>query len=168
MPKVQRPGQIGGAVAIVTGATSGIGRATAVLLAREGASVMGAGRRDALGASLVEQLADEGHQAAFRATDVSRREDVEALVAETTERFGRLDIVVNVAAKFLYRGIEDTTEDEWDQVIDTNLKSIYLMCHAAIPHLRAAGGGTPSSTWRRSMPTRRWSAWPPMRRARAQ
>jgi len=66
---------------------------------------------------------------------------VENLVRGTVERFGRLDIVVNDAAMFLFGGVEDCTEDEWDAVIDTNLKSVYLVCHEAIPHLRAAGGG---------------------------
>jgi NAD(P)-dependent dehydrogenase (short-subunit alcohol dehydrogenase family) len=137
----QRVGRVAGKVAIVTGATSGIGRATAVLLAREGASVVAAGRREELGAELVEQLTAEGLSVHFIRTDVSKRADVERLVSGAVERFGRLDIVVNDAAMFLYRGVEDCTEDEWDEVIDTNLKSVYLVCHNAIPHLRAAGGG---------------------------
>jgi len=135
-------GRLTGKVAIVTGATSGIGRASAVLLAREGATVVAAGRREALGAELVAQLRAEDLVAEFIPTDVSVRSDVEALVAGAVERFGRLDIVVNDAAVFLFKGVEDTTEDEWDTVLDTNLKSVYLVCHAAIPHLRAAGGGS--------------------------
>ena len=134
-------GRVAGKVAIVTGATSGIGRATAVLLAREGASVVAAGRREELGAELVEQLTAEGLSIHYIRTDVSKREDVERLVRGAVARFGRLDIVVNDAAMFLHRGVEDCTEDEWDQIIDTNLKSVYLVCHDAIPHLRAAGGG---------------------------
>jgi NAD(P)-dependent dehydrogenase (short-subunit alcohol dehydrogenase family) len=134
-------GRVAGKVAIVTGATSGIGRATAVLLAREGASVVAAGRREELGAELVEQLTTEGLSVHFIRTDVSKREDVERLVSGAVERFGRLDIVVNDAALLIIRGVEDCTEDEWDEVIDTNLKSVYLVCHNAIPHLRAAGGG---------------------------
>ena len=137
-----RPGRVEGMVAIVTGATSGIGRATAVLLAREGASVVAAGRREELGAELVAQLNAEGLSCHFIRTDVSRREDTERLVSGAVARFGRLDIVVNDAAAFLYRGVEDCTEEEWDEVIDTNLKSVYLVCHDAIPHLRAAGGGS--------------------------
>ncbi len=136
-----RVGRVAGKVAIVTGATSGIGRATAVLLAREGASVVAAGRREELGAELVDQLTAEGLAIHFIPTDVSKRADVERLVSGAVARFGRLDIVVNDAALFLYRGVEDCTEDEWDEVIDTNLKSVYLVCHDAIPHLRAAGGG---------------------------
>lgn len=139
---VARVGRLKGKVAIVTGATSGIGRASAVLLAREGAVVVAAGRREELGATLVAELRDEGLAADFVRTDVSVRLDVEALVAGAVERFGRLDIVVNDAATFLFKGVEETTEDEWDTVIDTNLKSVYLVCHAAIPHLRAAGGGS--------------------------
>lgn len=134
-------GRVSGKVVIVTGATSGIGRATAVLLAREGASVVAAGRRASHGQELVDQLVGEGREIHFIATDVSRRDDVQRLVGNAVERFGRLDIVVNNAATFLYRSVEDSTEDEWDQVIDTNLKSVFLVSHEAIPHLRAAGGG---------------------------
>ncbi len=139
--QAQYTGRVAGKVAIVTGATSGIGRATAVLLAREGASVVAAGRREELGAELVAQLTAEGLSIHFMATDVSKRADVESLVSGAVDHFGRLDIVVNDAAMFLYRGVEDCTEDEWDAVINTNLKSVYLVCHEAIPHLRAAGGG---------------------------
>jgi NAD(P)-dependent dehydrogenase (short-subunit alcohol dehydrogenase family) len=134
-------GRVSGKVAIVTGATSGIGRATAVLLAREGASVVAAGRRAELGAELVEQLTAEGLPIRFVATDVAQRRGCERLVQAAVDAFGRLDIVVNNAAQLLYRGVEDCTEEEWDEVIDTNLKSVYLVCHDSIPHLRAAGGG---------------------------
>jgi NAD(P)-dependent dehydrogenase (short-subunit alcohol dehydrogenase family) len=137
----ERSGRVAGKVALVTGATSGVGRATAVLLAREGASVVAAGRRTELGDELVEQLSAEGLSAHYIRTDVSKRDEVVRLVSGTVDRFGRLDIVVNDAAMFLFRGVEDCTEEEWDQVIDTNLKSVYLVCHEAIPHLRAVGGG---------------------------
>lgn len=136
-----RAGRVQDMVAIVTGATSGIGRATAVLLAREGALVVAAGRRTGLGEGLVSELASEGRPAHYVRADVSQRADVERLVREAVTRFGRLDIVVNNAAAFLHRGVEETTEDEWDRILATNLKSVYLVCHEAIPHLRAAGGG---------------------------
>ena len=134
-------GRVAGRVAIVTGATSGIGRATAVLLAREGAAVVAAGRRTALGEALVEQLEREGLRGHFIPTDVSRADDVRRLVGETVEQFGRLDIVVNNAAEFLFAALDETTEEEWDRVIATNLKSVYLVSREAIPHLRSAGGG---------------------------
>ena len=89
-------GRVSGAVAIVTGATSGIGRATAVLLAREGASVVAAGRRAALGAELVAQLGDEGLAGHFVETDVSRRADVERLVREATARLAELEAAPGV------------------------------------------------------------------------
>lgn len=134
-------GRVSGKVAIVTGATSGIGRATAVLLAREGASVVAAGRRVERGEDLVAQLASEHLSGHFVATDVSRHDDVVRLVAETVARFERLDIVVNNAGVLIFRSVEESTEQEWDQVLDTNLKSVYLMTHEAIPHLRRSGGG---------------------------
>lgn len=140
-PQVPSSESLSGKVAIVTGATSGIGRATAVLLARQGVSVVAAGRRADRGEELEAQLTAEGRAAHFVPTDVSRRDDVEHLVGSAVERFGRLDIVVNNAATFLYRSVEDCTEEEWDSVLGTNLKGVYLVSHEAIPHLRAAGGG---------------------------
>lgn len=134
-------GRASGTVAIVTGAASGIGRATATLLARHGASVVVADIRADRGEAAVAELTGEGLAAHFIKTDVSRREDVERLVAGSIERFGRLDTVVNDAAVFVFRSVEESTEEEWDQVIDTNLKSVYLVSHEAIPHLRASGGG---------------------------
>lgn len=134
-------GRLDGKVAIVTGATSGIGRATAVRLAREGASVVAAGRRQELGDELVAELLAEGLAAHFIRTDVSKRADVVRLVSGAVERFGRLDIVVNNAAIMTFHGVEHCSEEEWDAVLDTNVKGVYLVCHDAIPHLRAAGGG---------------------------
>lgn len=143
VPSVARPQahDLTGKVAIVTGATSGIGRASALLLARQGAAVMGAGRREALGRSLLDEMTAEGLAGDFVATDVGQRVDCERLVEVAVRRFGRLDILVNNAAAFLYRSLEETTEEEWDSLLTTNLKSVYLVSRAAIPHLRAAGGG---------------------------
>ena len=134
-------GQLAGRVAIVTGATSGIGRATAVRLAREGAAVVAAGRRLHLGEALAQQLTGEGLLGRFIATDVSRAADVRDLVAKTVAEFGRLDIVVNNAAEFLFAAVDETTEEDWDRILATNLKSVYLTSREAIPHLRTAGGG---------------------------
>lgn len=135
-------GRVVGKVAIVTGAGTGIGRASSVLLAREGAAVVACGRRTEIGLDLVSQLRDEGLRAHWVTADVSLRVDAERLVREAVDQFGRLDIVVNNAAMHHYRTLEETTEEEWDRVLATNLKSVYLVSHEAIPHLRAAGGGS--------------------------
>lgn len=131
-----------GKVAVVTGATSGIGQATASLLASRGASVILAGRRHRLGVDTAAALVERGYRAHFLMTDVARADDVRRLIAESVDHFGRLDIVVNNAAIFQYASVEDCTEEEWDEVIGTNLKGPYLVSREAIPHLRASGGGS--------------------------
>ena len=135
-------GRLTGKVALVTGTAAGIGRATLELLAAEGAHVMGCDVRDD-GQQVADALRERGFDAAFQAADVSRREDVERLVAETVRRFGGLDVVVNNAAiGVFHKTVESTGEDEWDRTLAINLKSVYLVSRAAVPHLRARGGGS--------------------------
>jgi NAD(P)-dependent dehydrogenase (short-subunit alcohol dehydrogenase family) len=129
-----------GQVAIVTGAAGGIGRAAAARLAAEGAAVVVADI-DAVGAQ--QAAASLGEQALGVACDVAVATDVERLVAATIERFGRLDALVNNAAVGAFGAtVESTDETTWDRIVGVNLKSVYLVSRAAIPHLRAAGGGT--------------------------
>jgi len=135
-------GRLVGKVALVTGMAAGIGRATFEALAAEGARVMGCDVRQE-GAAVAAKLIESGHEAAFRAADVSRRVDVEGVVDETVQRFGGLDVVVNNAAVGVFhKTVETTEEEEWDRTIAINLKSVYLVCRRAIPHLRARGGGS--------------------------
>jgi NAD(P)-dependent dehydrogenase (short-subunit alcohol dehydrogenase family) len=136
-------GQLDGKVALITGAASGIGRATAFLFSAEGA-------RLALGdwqAEPLEVVAGEirsrGGKVVARRTDVSKRADAQALVTAAVEAFGGLDVVVNNAGIGLYNTtLEQTSEDDWDRVMAVNLKGVYLISQAAIPHLRARGGGS--------------------------
>src|SRR5687768_375698 len=135
-------GRLVGKVALVTGMAAGIGRATFEALAAEGARVMGCDVRQE-GAAVAAKLIESGHEVAFRAADVSRRVDVEGVVDETVQRFGGLDVVVNNAAVGVFhKTVETTEEEEWDRTIAINLKSVYLVCRRAIPHLRARGGGS--------------------------
>ncbi len=130
-------------VALVTGTTSGIGRAILERFAAEGARVVGAGRRAEDGEAIAAAIRARGHEATFIAADVSQRADVERLVAETIARYGDLDIVVNNAAVGVFnKTVENTGEDEWDRTLAINLKSAYLVSHEAIPHLRRRGGGS--------------------------
>jgi len=129
-------------VAIVTGGGTGIGRAIAMLFAQEGARVVVAGRTEAIGAATVADIRQAGGIALFVRADVSRNEDVLHLIETTVRQFGRLDILVNNAGiggpgKLL----ADMGEEEWDAVIDINLKGHFLCCKYAIPYMRAAGGG---------------------------
>ena len=116
-----------GRVALVTGAAGGIGRATAAALAEAGAALALADVR--------EPLAPDG--ALAMAVDVTRRDDVFAMVARTVERFGRLDILVNVAGVVSTGSAVTLAEAEWDRVLDINLKGTFLCCQAAIPAMRA-------------------------------
>jgi 3-oxoacyl-[acyl-carrier protein] reductase len=128
-----------GKVAIVTGAASGFGAEIARQYAAEGCKVAVADINEA-GANAV--AASMGANAIAVACDVTRRADIEALVAATLKAFGKLDIVVNNAG-WTHRNqpLLNVTEDEFDKVYDVNVKSIFHMTHAVVPLLRAAGGG---------------------------
>jgi NAD(P)-dependent dehydrogenase (short-subunit alcohol dehydrogenase family) len=129
-------------VAIVTGAGREIGRAVARLFAVEGAAVVAAARTVAEGEETVRLIRAAGGEASFIATDVSQDAEVRELVARTVATYGRLDAMVNNAGVGgPGKPLEETSEAEWDRVIDTNLKGCYLGMRYAIPHLRAAGGG---------------------------
>lgn len=127
-------------VAIVTGAASGIGRGIATLLAHEGARVAIADINDAGGEQTVIE-AGGADVARYIHTDVSNGTQVRALVENTIQAFGRIDILVNNAATVIFKKLVDTEEDEWDRVMATNLRSVYLCCRYAIPHMVRLGGG---------------------------
>jgi NAD(P)-dependent dehydrogenase (short-subunit alcohol dehydrogenase family) len=121
-----------GRVALVTGAAGGIGRAVCEALAAHGARVVGADRQDFQPAAAPIE--------AVR-LDVASRDDVLRCLDEVTSRYGRLDILVNVAGVVSMGNAETLSEAEWDRVIDINLKGTFLCCQAAIGHMRRAGGG---------------------------
>jgi NAD(P)-dependent dehydrogenase (short-subunit alcohol dehydrogenase family) len=136
-------GMLEGRVALVTGATSGIGEATARRFADEGAAVVLVARSADDGARLQEELEARGAQAAFLPCDVSQAEDVQRTVAAAVQLFGRLDVVVaNAGINGVWAPIEELQPDEWDRTLDTNLKGTYLTVHFCVPHLRASGGGS--------------------------
>ena len=128
-------------VALVTGAASGIGRATAALFGQEGAQVVCADL-DGEGAERVaRQIADSGGEAASVQADVSVAADVERMVRETVERWGRLDVLVNNAGIYFILPLTQVPEEEWDRLIDINLKGVYLGCKYAIPQMVSQGKG---------------------------
>jgi NAD(P)-dependent dehydrogenase (short-subunit alcohol dehydrogenase family) len=131
-------GVLQGKVALVTGAGSGIGRATAAALAGEGASVV----LNDLAADGLEETAAAIESSASVAGDVRRREDVAAMIETAVNRFGGLDVVVANAAVSLYEPFEQQSEETIDLVLDTNLKGPLLCAQLAIPELRRRGGGS--------------------------
>jgi NAD(P)-dependent dehydrogenase (short-subunit alcohol dehydrogenase family) len=131
-------------VALVTGGSSGIGRATALAFAREGASVVIASRGEERGAAVVAELRALGGQAEFIRADVSEARDITAVVSHTVARFGRLDIAVNNAAAIevgVFKPLTEYDESEFDAHIAANLKSVWLCMKHEIPAMLAAGGG---------------------------
>jgi NAD(P)-dependent dehydrogenase (short-subunit alcohol dehydrogenase family) len=128
-------------VAVVTGGAKGIGAATVRLLAAEGAAVVIGDVDAGAGAALAAQLAAEAHRARFTRCDVARAADAESLVRAAVEAFGGLDLLVNNAGVALARSAAETSEDEWDRVIDINLKGAWLCARHAIPEIARRGGG---------------------------
>jgi NAD(P)-dependent dehydrogenase (short-subunit alcohol dehydrogenase family) len=132
-----------GRVALITGASSGIGRATAQAFAAKGANVVVAARRHEELASLVAEIEDRGGRASAVRTDVSASEDVEHMVAHAIETFGRLDYAVNNAGiEGRFAGITELADDDWDRVLDINLRGAFLcLKHEARAMLNAGNGG---------------------------
>jgi NAD(P)-dependent dehydrogenase (short-subunit alcohol dehydrogenase family) len=131
-----------GKVALVTGGTSGIGRAAAVAFARGGAKVVVAGRRAEEGAETVQLVKQAGGDGMFVRTDVSRDGDVKALVEQTLKHFGRLDAAFNNAGiEQIPEPLTQTTEETYDRIIDINVKGVWLSLKHEIPAMLKTGGG---------------------------
>jgi 2-deoxy-D-gluconate 3-dehydrogenase len=130
-----------GKVAIVTGGNGGIGLGMARGLAAHGAAIVVAGRDATKSAAAVAELAASGATASAFAVDVKDEAQVNAMVADTVSRHGRLDILINNAGMSIRKQPQDYTLAEWREVIDSNLTSAFLASHAAYPHLKRAGGG---------------------------
>jgi NAD(P)-dependent dehydrogenase (short-subunit alcohol dehydrogenase family) len=135
-------------VVIVTGGSSGIGRATAAAFAHEGAKVVIAGRRVAEGEAAAKEI---GHGAVFVPTDVAQEREVQALVQRTMERHGRLDIAfLNAGVECHLAPVQEQTAEHFDHVMNINARGVFLGMKYAIPALLASGGGSivnTSSVW---------------------
>ena len=133
-----------GKVILITGATSGLGATAAVSLAGKGAKVAITGRREEQGQAVVAQMQAAGGEGLFIRTDVTIRADVEAMVAKTVDRFGRLDGAVNNAGITgpVFVPVADVTEEDWLATMATNLTGVFMSMKFEIPAMLASGGGS--------------------------
>lgn len=128
-------------IVIVTGAGAGIGRCIAQTYAQAGANVIVAEKIAENGCETERLIRSEGGRALFIQTDVSVPEDIEKMVGTVAEKYGRIDVLVNNAGFAIFKSIYETTLDEWNSVINTNLRGTFLCSRSVAEHMRKAGGG---------------------------
>lgn len=135
-------GRLDGKTAIITGGGSGIGRATAKLFASEGASMAVLDRNGAAAQETVAEVAQTGSEAFAWEVDLSDGVAAERAIHEAATRMGRLDILVNNAATYVLQSFDETTTQEWQQVLGTNLTAYFVCARSAASHMRKRGGGS--------------------------
>ena len=136
-------GSLAGTVALVTGASSGIGAATAKALAAKGAAVVAVARRKDRLDDLVDTITATGARALAIEADLTDQERAAAAVSRGVEEYGRLDILINNAGVMLLGPILDAPTQEWDRMLDLNVRALLAVSHAALPHLITAAAGEP-------------------------
>lgn len=134
--------RLSGKMAFITGGGTGIGRACALLFAREGAKVALAARRSDKLNAVAQEIINEGHEALAVECDVTKRASVEEAIRAAEERFDGLNVIVNNAGALRMGTAEETSDEDWSQVIATNLTGTFFVSRAAVPALRRAGGGS--------------------------
>lgn len=131
-----------GKVVLITGATSGIGKAAAIQFAAEGGKVAFCGRREILGHEVEHQIREAGGDAIYIRADVRVEDDVKAFVDRAVTRYGGLDVAFNNAGVTLEKPLHEFTAAEWDDIVGTNLRGVFLAMKYEIPHMLARGGGS--------------------------
>ena len=134
-------GRLDSQVAVITGASSGIGEATARVLSNEGAAVVLAARREERLEVLKREIEEKGGKALIVVTDVTKREDTQNLIQQAKDTFGSVDILVNNAGVMLLSFIEKLKVDEWEQMLDVNVKGLMFATAAALPTMMEQEGG---------------------------
>ncbi len=129
-------------IALITGAGSGIGRASALLFSKEGAKVVIVDMNTTNGENTAKEIVEQGGEATFIHADISKANEVEGFVNTAIKKYGRLEILFNNAGVASAGDVVSTTEEVWDRTIDTNLKGAFLGCKYAIPHMIRQGGGS--------------------------
>jgi NAD(P)-dependent dehydrogenase (short-subunit alcohol dehydrogenase family) len=127
-------------IAVVTGASSGIGRATALLFAKHGSDVVALGRNEGELSSLREEARDSDGSIKIHLGDITETSQIDRLVAETVDAFGKIDVLVNAAGVIKNGTIENTTLDDWDKMMNINLRSIFYLMQKCIPHMEDCKG----------------------------
>ena len=130
-----------GKVAIVTGSTSGMGRATAVLFAREGAKVVVTGRNEERAKAVVDQIKSEGNEAMYVIVDTSNVEDAKILVDKTIASYGTVDVLFNNAGTLSLTALQNVSLEEWNQVMNVNVTSALYLTQLVAPIMKAKGKG---------------------------
>lgn len=133
-------GKLEGKVAVITGGTSGIGAASAELMAMEGAVVILAARNEEKGRTQEQKIKDMGGEAEFIPCDVTNRDDINRLKCKVEGKYGRLDILMNNAGIFRTALLDQITDEDWDEVYNTNVKSVMHFCQAFIELLQISNG----------------------------
>jgi len=131
-------------VAIITGATSGMGKATAILFAKEGAKVVICGRRFDLGEQIAKEIRNENGDAVFVAADISKEQDVKNLINESVSKYSKIDVLFNNAGinEKNMSTITDETKSSWDKILDVNLNGMFLTVKYVIPEMVKTGKGS--------------------------
>jgi NAD(P)-dependent dehydrogenase (short-subunit alcohol dehydrogenase family) len=134
-------GRLAGKVALITGSTSGIGRASAVLFAWEGAKVIVSGRRTERGAAVVQEITERGGEAVYVRADMALEEDIQNLVKTALDTYGRIDILVNNAGYMMNKPTLEITREDWDRYLNLDAWSYLRMMQLTLPVMEKQGGG---------------------------
>jgi len=134
-------GKLDGQRALVIGGGRGLGKATALVFAQEGADVAVAARTESEISGVAKEIRTLGRDSMAIVTDATDNSQVEKLIEETVKVFGRIDILVNCQGDWLIKPTLETTEEDWDHLFDANLKSVYFTCKAVLPHMIEQGTG---------------------------